>query len=456
MSYAAGIESEERMDLNEARGLVERKLREKGVPAWEIYAQTSDVFSVEVKQGEVDSLKAARGQGLSVRTLREGRLGFAYSTSLEEGALAGMVESAVAGGEAVEADPLVAFAEPKPFPELDLVDGRLAETPRERKIAGAREMEKACLGFHPAIKRARTAAYRETAREVTIRNSLGLDASYKSTGTSASIVAVAEGAEGARTGWDFDFGRGFSDLDFEGVGLRAAEKARSLLGARKVKTVRCPVVLDHSAATELLDVLASSFLASNVQRGKSMLAGRVGEGVMSEAVTIVDDGLLDGGAATAPFDDEGAPTERTALVEAGKLSGFLYDLYTARKDGRASTGNASRAGIKGPPDVGTTNLFILPGERPMPELVKTAGRGVLLTEFLGIHTADPISGDFSVGAQGFWIEGGEIAYPVGGVAVAGNVLRMFAGVVEAGSDLRMFGSSGAPSLLVRELSISGD
>lgn len=447
------------MDIEQAREFVEGRLRARGCRRWEIFTSASEVFGVEVKKGEVDSLKAARAVGLSVRVLDDARLGFAYSTALEPDALDGVVESALAAAQATEPDEHLQLAPPAgDLPDLELVDPGLAEVPRDAKIEAARRLEAIALGYDPAIKRVRTAAYNESTTEVALRNSEGLDARYRRTGASTSVLALAEDPSGNQTGWEFDFGLGFADLDFERVGREAAQRAKALLGAKKVKTVRCPVVIENGAATSLLGVLSSSFLASSVQRGKSMLARRLGEAAMSEAVSIVDDGLLARGAATAPFDDEGTPQQTTPLVEAGVVRSFVYDLYTAHKEGggRRSTGNAGRAGVKGPPGVGTSNLFVRPGKRSLDGLLGEMGTGMLLTDFMGIHTANPISGDFSVGATGFWVENGQIVHPVTGVAVAGNILQMFADVVEAGSDLRMFGSTGAPSLLVGRLSISGD
>ncbi|MCA9771483.1 MAG: TldD/PmbA family protein [Myxococcales bacterium] len=447
------------MDIERARDYVADRLREHHTRRWEIFTSASDMFGVEVKKGEVDSLKAARAVGLSVRVLDDARLGFAYSTSFEPDALAGLVESALAAARATEPDEHLQLAPALgAMPGLPLVDAGLALVPRAEKIEAARRLEAACLGFDPVVKRVRTAAYSETTTEVAIRNSEGLDAHYRRTGASTSVLALAEDPSGNQTGWEFDFGLGFADLDFESVGRRAAERAKALLGAKKVKTARCPVVIENGAVTDLLGVLSSSFLASNVQRGKSMLARRLGEQAMSPAVTIVDDGLLPRGAATAPFDDEGVVQQTTELVAGGVVREFLFDLYTAHKagGGRASTGNASRAGVKGPPGVGTTNLLVRPGEKSLEELLAEMGEGMLLTDFMGIHTANPISGDFSVGASGFWVKGGVVVHPVTGVAVAGNILQMFADVVEAGSDLRMFGATGAPSLLVKMLSISGD
>ena len=204
-----------------------------------------------------------------------------------------------------------------------------------------------------------------------------------------------------------------------------------------------------------LDILSASFLADNVQKGKSILAGRVGEKIMAENITVVDDGLYPGGLVSSPADAEGVPSQKTILVSEGRLVSFLYDYSRARLDGVASTGNASRGGAASPPGIGPTNLYLAPGAKSPRELADRMGEGLLVTEVMGVHTADPISGDFSLGVSGVWLRAGQPDHPVKGMALAGNIFKMFDQAAEVGSDLRFFGSTGAPSLLIHELTLSG-
>jgi PmbA protein len=219
--------------------------------------------------------------------------------------------------------------------------------------------------------------------------------------------------------------------------------------------MRCPVVLDNYVATEILEVLAPSFLAENVQKGKSLLAGRLGEQLFAPALRIRDDGTLPGGMATTPFDGEGVAHRDTVLVEGGELRGFLYDTFYACRDGKQSTGNATRGGVKSAPHMGVTNFFVERGDSPAGALLAGIGTGVLITDVMGMHTANPVSGDFSVGAAGFLIENGAVAGPVKGFAIAGNILELFRNVELVGDDLRFFGAVGAPSLRIAALDVSG-
>jgi PmbA protein len=241
----------------------------------------------------------------------------------------------------------------------------------------------------------------------------------------------------------------------DSIGATAAERAVSMLGARPVKSMQTPAILPSWVACDILSVLSASFLADNIQKGKSMLIGRMGEQVFSSHVTIVDDGLYQGGMASSPFDDEGSIRQGTVLVSEGVVQGFLYDQYTANKENRGSTGNAGRHGIKSPPSVQTTNFYIPNGSSTPDDLVASLEEGLMVTDLIGLHTADPISGDFSVGAAGLWVEGGEAVFPVKGVAISGNLMDLFNKVDGTGTDLAFYGKTGAPSLRISALNVAG-
>jgi PmbA protein len=290
---------------------------------------------------------------------------------------------------------------------------------------------------------------------VWIKNSMGVSGSYRGTYVSCSVSAVAEEGDDSQMGWDFGFSNYFSGVDVEAIAARAAAKAVGLLGAKRIPTMRCPVVLDNYVASEILEVLAPSFLAENIRKGKSMLAGRLGEDLFAGVLGIRDDGTLPGGMATAPFDAEGLPRQNTLLVDRGRLKAFLYDTYSARKEGVASTGNSVSGGTKSPPRMGVTNFFIENGSETTASMIGSIDKGVLLTGVMGMHTADPISGDFSVGASGIFIEKGILSYPVKGIAIAGNIIELFRNVERVGEDIRFFGGVGSPSLKIGSLDISG-
>ncbi|MDH4163418.1 MAG: TldD/PmbA family protein [Nitrospirota bacterium] len=423
----------------------------------EIYLRSSVATSVEIKDQKVDAFERARDIGIGLRVLTDERIGFAFTTDFTREGLATLVDGAIDNAKSIDRDPLAVLPEiaGASYSHVIIHDPVVAGISEQEKIDRVMAMERAAYGVDSRIKRIRKASASFSESETLIRSSRGNEVSYRSTAVSASIEAVAEAGGEAQAGWDFDVRRFYKDIDIEGVGRRAASKALDLLGARHIDSVKAPVILDNAVAEEFLSILASGFSAENVQKKKSLLIGKLDRAIASPLITIIDDGLREGGLGTAPSDDELVPTRTKTVVDKGRLSMFLYNAYTARKDGTQSTGNGIRGGFKGIPGVGMTNLFIQPGTITPAQLISDTERGLLVTEIMGAHTANPISGDFSVGATGFWIEKGAKAYPVREITIAGNILDVMMNVDAVCSDLRFSGRIGSPSLRIKELSISG-
>jgi PmbA protein len=435
---------------------IERLLRGRRLDGYEISVGSSRNLSLEVKEGKIDTFKCSAPVGVSIRVLKSAGMGFSYSTSLAEGDLERMVGNALVAAENQTPDSWNGFAGPARFPSIGgLFDEGLAAVAEERKIACAMELERLTLAADARVRRVRKASYGESEYEVFIKNSLGVEGGFRGTSVSASVSAVAEEGDDSQMGWDFGFGTKFSDIRVEEIARNAASRAVGLLGARKIGTMRCPVVLENHVASEILEVLAPSFLAENVMKGKSMLAERKGVKVFPEILRIRDNGILPEGMATAPFDAEGVPQQDTLLVDEGRILTFLYDSYWARRDGAESTGNSTRGGIKSPPHPGVTNFYIENGSTSLNDILAGIDRGVLVTDVMGMHTANSISGDFSVGASGFLVEKGAALHPVKEIALSGNIIDLFASVESIGSDLRFFGPVGAPSLRIAALDVSG-
>jgi PmbA protein len=444
------------MDIERITGRIEKLLAEQAPEGYEISFGSSRNLSIEVKEQKIDTFKCSTPVGVSIRVLKSGGMGFSYCTSMDDSALSGMVENAVVGALNQTPDPNNCFPLPLEYPVIEgLYDETLSSVAEQEKIRRAMDLERLALGADPRVRRVRKAHYGESEHEVWIMNSLGVAGRYRGTSVSCSVSAVAEEGDDSQMGWDFGFSNFFSGIRVEAVAGNAASKALGLLGARKIPTMRCPVVLDNYVASEILEVLAPSFLAENIQKGKSMLAGRLEKEIFSVLLRIRDDGTLPGGMATAPFDAEGVPQQDTLLVENGLLRAFLYDTYTARKEGTVSTGNAVRGGAKNPPRMGVSNFFIENGTDSRAEMIRGIDKGVLLTDVMGMHTANPISGDFSVGATGIYIDRGELSFPVKGIAIAGNILDLFGNVEMIGDDIRFYGGVGSPSLKIGALDISG-
>jgi PmbA protein len=239
------------------------------------------------------------------------------------------------------------------------------------------------------------------------------------------------------------------------MGRLAGTRAAGLLGGQPVADGKYNVVLESEVAAQFLGVLASSLKGDNLVKGRSLLAKQQGRQALSAEMTIIDDGLYPRGLGTRAFDGEGQVQQTTPLVEAGVVMGFVFDLMWGARAGKSSTGNSVRSSLLAPPSVGFTNLYIKPGKASLADLLSEMDRGLVITEVMGVHTADPVSGEFSLGAAGHLVEGGRITRPVKSIAVAGQVVEMFNAVKTVGSDLRFHGSTGAPSLLLEGLSVSG-
>ena len=444
------------MDFATTAARIEKLLSGRGLDGYEIMLGASRNLSLEVKEQKVDSFKCSAPVGVSVRVLKDRSMGFSFSTSLADADLGRMIDNAVTGARFQTPDDCHGFPLPEECPAMSgLFDEGLAAVPEEEKIGRAMELERLVLAADPRVKKVRKCSYGESDYSVFLRNSRGVEGEYRGTSVSSSVSAIAEEGGDSQVGWDFDFSTRFGGVSVAQVAARAAAKAAGLLGAGQVDTMRCPAVLDNYVAAEILEVLAPAFLAESVQKGKSLLAGRLGERLFSSSLRIRDDGTLAGGMATTPFDGEGTPHRNTVLVEEGTLAGYLYDTFHACREGRKSTGNAARGGVKSLPRLGVTNFFIEPGKVPAAALLAGIDRGVLITDVMGMHTANPVSGDFSVGGAGYLVEKGAVTGPVKGFAIAGNILQLFRDVELVADDLRFFGAVGAPSLRLASLDVSG-
>jgi len=431
--------------------------KKAGADGWEIYYLRSELFSAESREGELENLEARVSRGVALRVRSGGRTGFSYTARLGREAMEKAAEAAVAGAKVSDPDPEGDFAPPDGEPPgPDLWDEDFAEAEQAEKIERAMAVEAAARDFDERIEKVRSAAYSESSRSIRIVNHLGLDRTARANFCSASVMAVAREGDESQSGWAVEQSPVYKGLSYEEAGRRAAADAVKLLGGAPITTRKAPAILRNTAACEVLEVLGDSFSGEMACKGKSMLAGKTGERIFSPLLTIVDDGLARKGPASFPFDGEGVPRRSTTLVEGGVLKGFLYDLKWARKSGASSTGNAARGGYTAPPRPSISNLIIAPGEGGLDDLVKTMSTGLVAAELMGVHTANPVTGDFSVGANGWWYENGELVQPVQGVTIAGNILDLLGKVQVVGGDFRWLGGVGAPSLLVPELDISGE
>jgi PmbA protein len=424
----------------------------------EVYLSGGTEFTVRVYQGEIESLVSAESRGVGLRTFREGRVGFSYTSDTEPDGLDALVNEALENGRYNHADDANVLPETqRAEPLAGLNSPALTQTDPQRKIDFALEMERRAIGLDPRVRRVSQAVYSDGGGKVEIGNSRGLDASFERTVAYGVLETIAEHDSEMQSGFAFTHGRDIEQLALEAVVREAVENAAGLLGAQPVPTASVPVVFHPHAAAMILGVLSNSFSADAVIKRRSLLAGKIGQQVASTIVEITDDPRLVEGLASRPFDGEGVPSQRNALIAGGVLRSYLHNTYTARRTSSQSTGSAVRS-YKSVPEVGVSNLVLRPGELSRDALLARVDNGLHVSQLSGLNTVNPVSGEFSLGLTGHWIKNGQLTMPVKELTVAGNVIALFKKVVAVASDLRfMFagGFCGSPTVLIEELPVGG-
>lgn len=445
------------LDFDQARRHLLDRARERGV-SLEVYASRGTETTVRAFAGDVAEFKLSSRQGVGLRALVSGAWGYAYTENLAPAALDRAFESAIENAELVQPEGharLGAWAEP---PEMDLYGEGLSGVTVERKVQTALKLEAATREADPRVVSVPYSAYSDGESETAVANTEGLDRAYRELHAYQYVAPlVAEGGQN-KMKMEFEFTREFEELDPTRTALEATRAATALLGAKPAPSGVFPTVIDRRCMADFLGVFAGMFSGKMVQEGKSPLAGREGETAFAATVSIVDDATLPRGMSTRPFDAEGYPSAPLTLVEGGVLRGFMHNSETAAKAGIDSTGHAARQGYRGTVSVAPSNLFLKPGAGTRADLLRDLGTGLLLTDVQGVHAgANPITGEFSLQAEGFWVENGEIAYPLDVFTVAGNILDVLGDVQAVADDLEFSpGGAGAASVRLSGLSLGGE
>ena len=431
-----------------------------GASAAEAYASRESGREVRVHGGEVESLTAAVQSGIGVRAWIGGRVGYAFGTDLSEAGVAAIAAGAAEAAALADEDEFAAPPGPAPIEALSGLSDPSVDAWSPAQVAElALIVERTALAADPRVAGVEQVVYGDSAERVAIASSAGVAGEYESSQCFAYLQALAEGEGGRETGLGFGLARGPAGLEPEAIGAEGAARATAMIGASKPASRSCPVVLDPTVAASFAGLIGGALGANAVQRGRSPFADRLGEELASAAFALHDDGRDPGGAASAPFDGEGVPRRRTALIEGGRLRAFLYDTYTANREGGASTGSASRQGYRSLPAVAASNLVVAAGELDGAALLAAAGDGVHITDVAGLHSGvNPVTGVFSVGASGRAIRAGELAEPLREFTIAGDLVAMLGAVREAGSESRWVpfgGSVSTPPLLIEAMAVSG-
>jgi PmbA protein len=418
-------------------------------------------FHVKVYDGEVDSLSSAEPRGAGIRVVSGGRVGFSYTTDLSEPGVSEAVASARENARYSTPDEAVELAGPwdAAVPDIpDLLDEDQPDVDPKRKIDFAIEIERITRSVDERV-RTEEALYSDSDTEIAIATSTGVAGSYRRTDASCYSVAIATDGDDTEIGFEFDLARGIEKLDAEWVARHAAEKALTTLGAGKIPSGRMPIVLDPYVAARFLGVIGSALTGEAVQKGRSLFAGKLGQAVAAENVTMIDDGRATGAPDVAPWDAEGVPTTRTSVIAEGILDSVLYDITSAKRDGRESTGNASRAGFKSGPGPAPSNLTIEPTGETKEEVFARAGTALWVHDFHGVHSGtNAVSGDFSVGVTATLLENGVPSRPVKEVTIAAPMLDILSRIECVADDRRWLpfgGSYGGATTLISEMTVAG-
>jgi len=431
--------------------------RKKGATEADAYVGEDLSFSAQVRMGQVDTVKHARDQHLALRVF-VGRSAAAASTSdLSRESLGRLVDEAVTLARITAPDPLSGLPEASALagavPDLHLDDPTGHDLPPEAKIELARRCEQAALAFDPRITNSEGGDFSDGHARYAYATSHGFAGEYRTSSFSLSTSPLAtENGEMQRDGW-YHVTRKRAGLDSpEEVGRTAARRALRRLGARRVKTAEVPVIFDPQMAATLVRHIAGAAAGPALYRGASFLVSRRGQSIAAPSITIVDDGTVPGALGSRPFDGEGLPIQRTVLVDKGVLASYLLDSYSGRKLGLPSTHHAARDGSG--VSVSTTNLYLAAGETSPEAMIRGVRNGLYITELIGFGV-NGVTGDYSRGAVGYWIENGELAYPVEEITVAGNLLDMFQAVEAVGDDLVFRDRTAAPTLLIGRMVVAG-
>ncbi len=450
-------------ELLEFAGKCLDRAKALGAPQADVYVQDETELSVRAYAGEVEALRSANTRGVGVRVLDGGRLGYAYSSGLEERDAEQAIRAALENAAYVEPDehnrlPELQTAEVSED-SLGLYDPRFEEVPTERKVDFALELETVTRDQDPRIALVESAVYAESRFTVGLVNTQGFSSAYRGTDSYCFTMPVARQGDESHSGFGFSMGRSLPELDMQGAAGEAAQRATWLLGAKSLRPRKTTVVLDNIIAAEFLGAISGALTAEAVQRGRSLFAGKVGKQVASDLTNIFDDGIRPGGFGTAPFDDEGVPSRMNKLVQNGVLMGFLYDTYSASREKRASTGNARRGSFRSRPRVSPTNFYLREGTTTRKELLQAVRDGVLVLQLVGVHAGvNEISGEISLGALGLRIRNGETAEPLREITIAGSMMEMLRNIAAVGDDLRfvpMGGSFGAPTISIENVMVAG-
>ena len=434
------------MDKQQFMDRLLAEAKAQGIDPAEVYFSAGSSFSAGAMNGNIDSYKVSTRQGLGLRGMYQGKMGYASTQAFDEEAIRQLIEGVKEGALLREDEGAEEIYEgDAEYPTVVSYDETLAQVPATAKLDAVLAIEKAALESVDTVKQCEGTQLSTMSGEVYLRNSYGLNLQHKDNAFIAYTGAIAKDGDSTSTGMAFKCGRDFAKLDVKKLGEEAAQEAASGLHAEPVPAGNYRMILRYDAMQSLLATFCGIFSAENAQQGLSLLKGREGEKIAADCVTLMDDPLLEGGFDSAPFDGGGVASKTKAVVENGVLKTLLHNRKTAKKQGVASTGNALRPGLSAPITVAPTNFFFKPGDKTLAELEADMSDGLVITDLSGLHAgANMTSGDFSLLSKGYLLKDGKRVQPVEQITIAGNFYDVLKNIRAIGSDL-IFPASGVGS-----------
>ncbi len=445
---------ENNISIEEIRSGVEKALalsEKLGASDAEIVFSIGESTSIQFKKDIIETAKQSTNAGYGVRAVVNGAVGFAGTNLMSD--LENTLRTAVSSAKVMEADPLFkSFPEKAAYEEIGgLFDDKIVEMSLDECIECATDMISGVKSIGNMIPT--SGGFSRSVSYFMIMNTGGLSAQRKGTAVSGFTDVTTASGE-VSTAYDYDVSRR-KDVDFTAIGRNAADLAKKSLKGISCGAEKMPVIFHPFSFADILEnTLVPSVDADNIQKERSGLVGRLGDEIAHSDLSITDDGTLAGGISSGAFDDEGTPTQKTNVIHNGVLSSYLYDSYTAGKDNVKSTGNGYRYSYSSVPSVDFSNFII---DFPQSDVIAETKRGVYVNTVIGAHTANEISGDFSIeGRNAFLIENGEISKPIKSVMISGNIFEMLKNIDGAGKDVRSVGGIITPSIRISEMSVIGE
>lgn len=447
------------MEYKELLNKLLDQAREK-IEELEAFLVKEKEIDISIYEGEVSKYSIAESGGLSLRGLANNKMGYSYTEKIDEASFHELIDDVIENAKYIDEDPEEIFAGSETYEDQDNFNQELEDLETEAKIDFLLDLEREALNLDERVAKVNVCSYHEFDNERYILNTKGVDLYDRSNGAMVYLSVIVKDGEDTQTGISYKTFNDLSSLSYQEIAKEAVDRGLSMLGAKTIKSDNYPIIFENKTFANLLSAFSSIFIADNVQKGLSLLKGKLGKEIGSPILTIVDDPFLENGFASRNFDDEGTSTRFKKIVDNGELKGYLYNWKTAKKEDVESTGNASRS-YKGAVSTSPTNLYLVEGDMSIWELMSYAENGLYINNLEGLHSGlNPVSGDFSLAASGYRIVYGDRSEPVNQITIAGNLFEVFKDIEVIGNDLEFGipsnGYVGSPSVLVSSLTVSGE